>query len=191
MTADSHLIGGDLTIAYSLETTNALANAKDLIGVILRIHFCLEDFLNVWCNKTTGCEDFFDFGKSDRCTYGMKVSIAEKLGLPCELAAVFKQLNSIRNKFSHNTNTTISDQDINDIRHAVDRITTYGKDQLPKMNDPIWVSTVGERYISWNMPNVSSIDRLILIYMAFRIKAINVYGKKLGEKGIPFCFSKP
>ena len=121
----------------------------------------------------------------------MKVSIAEKLGLPCELAAVFKQLNSIRNKFSHNTNTTISDQDINDIRHAVDRITTYGKDQLPKMNDPIWVSTVGERYISWNMPNVSSIDRLILIYMAFRIKAINVYGKKLGEKGIPFYFSKP
>ena len=37
-------VGGDIAAAYNMETISALTQTKDLIGAVLRIHFCLEEF---------------------------------------------------------------------------------------------------------------------------------------------------
>lgn len=55
-------IGGDVLGAFDDEVITALANTQDLIGAVLRVHFCLEECLNIWCNKVTDNKDFFDFG---------------------------------------------------------------------------------------------------------------------------------
>ncbi|MGV0885298.1 hypothetical protein V6760_00315 [Acinetobacter venetianus] len=55
-------VGSDVLGAFDDEVITALANTQDLIGAVLRVHFCLEEFLNIWCNKVTSNKDFFDFG---------------------------------------------------------------------------------------------------------------------------------
>lgn len=40
-------VGGDVLGAFDDEIITALANTEDLIGAVLRVHFCLEEFLNI------------------------------------------------------------------------------------------------------------------------------------------------
>ncbi|WP_445115668.1 hypothetical protein [Acinetobacter sp. WZC-1] len=174
--------GGDLAAAYNTGTINALINTKDLIGAVLRIHFCLEEFLNVWCSKITKCENFFDF--NDRVSFEMKLAIAKKLGLPIELQAVFKIINRIRNKFAHNTNMEISDQELDDIRHAINRIPSYGSETIPTIGTPDCVGLIGNREISWDMENVNVFDRLTLIYFIFSMKCLSVFNKEFTDRSI-------
>lgn len=180
--------GGDISAAYNLETIFALIETKDLLGAVLRVHFCLEEFLNIWCDKITGCDDFFDLGKGKYIMFDMKLSISKKLGLPSELAEVFTLFNRIRNKFAHKTNISITDDELNNIRYAIDRIRTYGS-PMPKMDDPSWRGLFDNREVHLNMLNVSVIDRLLMIYFTFSMKAISVFNKELSDRGIPFSFS--
>lgn len=181
--------GGDIAGAYDLDTIIALINTKDLIGAVLRIHFCLEEFLNIWCDKITICEDFFNLGRGKYIGFDMKLAISKKLGLPSDLAEVFMLFNRVRNKFAHKTNVVITDDELNSIRYAIDRITTYGSTMIPKMDDPSWEGELDGRKVSWNMPNATVIDRLIFIYFTFSMKVISSFDKELSEKGIPFSYS--
>lgn len=178
--------GGDLAAAFNTETINALINTKDLIGAVLRIHFCLEEFLNVWCSKITQCENFFDF--NDRVSFEMKLAIAKKLGLSNELHAIFKVINKIRNKFAHKTNVEISDQELNDIRHAINRIPSYGSEPIPAIGSPECVGNIDGREISWDMENVTVFDRLTLIYFIFSMKCLSVFNKEFTDRNIEFSF---
>ncbi len=188
MNIDGYIrVGGDFIEPYDLETIKSLLVTEDIIGAVLRIHFCFERFLDLWCNKITNCEDFFDFG---RITFSMKIEISKKLGLPIELAAVFKKFNTIRNNFAHKTNITITDQQLNDIRHSIDQIPSRsGNMPFPKMDDPSWKGQFDERVIFWNMPNISKIDKLLIIYFTFSMKTTSIFISEFAEKGITHSYS--
>ena len=183
-------LGGDFSEPFDLETIKALLETKDTIGAVLRIHFCFERFLDLWCNKITNCEDFFNFGKGNsRATFSMKIAISVKLGLPIELAAVLRKFNSIRNTFAHQTNIKISNQNFNDIRHLIDQIPSHGERSFPKMDDPSWKGEFDGRIIFWSMPNISETDKLLLIYFTFSMKATNIFVKEFVEKKIIHSYS--
>ncbi len=179
-------LGGDFSEPFDLETIKALLGTKDTIGAVLRIHFCFERFLELWCNKITNCDDFFDFG---RVTFSMKVDISKKLGLPIELAVVFKKFNNIRNSFAHKKNFAISAQNLDDLRHLIDRIPSHSDKQFPKMDDSSWKGDFDGRIVFWNMPNISEIDKLLFIYFTFSMKTTGIFVKEFTEKGIIHSYS--
>lgn len=179
-------IGGDCSKIYDLETMNALLNTNDKIGAVLRIHFCCEHIIDLWCNKITSNEDFFDFGRTN---FGMKVSIAKKLGLSAEIAAFLKNINNLRNSFAHQTNFVISNQKLDDMRHLVDQIPSYGIQSIPKINDPSWEGLFDDRKICWSMNDITTIERLVLIYYTFSMKVLSVFNQEFAERGISFSYS--
>lgn len=179
-------IGGDFSQVYDSETMKALLNTNDTIGAVLRIHFCCEHIIDIWCNKVTSNEDFFGFG---RTYFSMKVSIAKKLGLPAEIAAFLKNLNNLRNDFAHQTNFVISNQKLDDMRHLVDQIPSYGSQPIPKINDPSWEGLFDDRKLFWSMNDITTIERLVLIYYTFSIKTLIIFNKEFSERGISFSYS--
>lgn len=179
-------IGGDFSKIYDLETMNALLNTNDTIGAVLRIHFCCEHIIDLWCNKITSNKDFFDFGRTN---FIMKVSIAKKLGLPAEISSFLKNINNLRNSFAHETNFVISNQKLDDMRHLVDQIPSYGSQSIPKINDPSWEGLFDDRKISWSMNDITTIERLVLIYYTFSMKVLSVFNQQFSERGISFSYS--
>lgn len=168
---------GDTTAVFDQETLHALLRTKDTIGAVLRMHFTLEKLLDLWCNKITDCEDFFDLGTN--VGFGLKLKISKKLGLPDDLVAVFQLFNKLRNAFAHKPNHVISDDELNNISHAVKRIHTTDLKEFKAVyqGDELLVSQ-----------NTSNLQDLILIQALFAMKAIEVFGKEFEKKEIPFSF---
>lgn len=181
------VVGGDLSSIYDRETMRALHTTKDLIGAILRIHFCLEGFLNLWCSKIAQCEDFFDF--SNNIPFNTKLEISKKLGLPHELAIVFKKFNQGRNKFAHEANHIISNDDLNSIRYAIDQIPVNISPTILKVEDSFIVQA-DQLKIGWNTPDASTLHKLLLLFSSFHIKIIMIFAREFTEKGISFSFQE-
>lgn len=184
---DLKAIGGDLSPIYDKETIKALHTTKDLIGAILRIHFCLEGFLNLWCSKIAQCEDFFDFSNST--TFYIKLEISKKLGLPHELSVVFKKFNQMRNKFAHEANHIVSNDDLNSIRYAIDQIPVNISPTILKVEDSFIVQADQPR-VGWNTPNASTLHKLLLLFTSFHLKIIMIFAEEFTKKGISFSFQE-
>lgn len=180
-------IGGDVLGAFDDEVITALANTQDLIGAVLRVHFCLEEFLNIWCNKVTDNKDFFDFGFIG---FDKKIKIAVKLGLPENLSIIFKLFNSIRNKYAHDTSAKITIEQLNDIRIKIDSLPNFGTQPIPKCNDPLFKTPVGDKILSWNGINISTKDRIVFLYFVFSMKILGAYVAELHKRGISFNYAR-
>lgn len=59
---NDNIVGGDLSKAFDPNLILSLTHSDDLIGVVLRIHFSLEELLNLWCDKITKVDNFLDIG---------------------------------------------------------------------------------------------------------------------------------
>lgn len=180
--------GGDIATIFDDNLTTALINTHDLIGAILRIHFCLEEFIKIWCNKVTNTDDFFDLGKGKFITFDLKLALAKKLGLPEDIATIFKLINSIRNKFAHDINAIINLNEVNDIRYKIDSLKTYGSVKIPKCNTPHFKTIIGNKLISWN-DDITTKDHMIILYLTLSIKLISIFKFELNNKGISFNYS--
>ena len=99
----------------------SILDSKDQLTVVLKYHLITEEFLNLWCKKTTSCDQIFD-----RCfvPYKTKNQIARNLGLPDEAFEALDYLNELRNKFSHNHRYVISDGQNDKLRRLVDLFGT-------------------------------------------------------------------
>ena len=180
-------VGGDVLGAFDDEVITALANTQDLIGAVLRVHFCLEEFLNIWCNKVTNNKDFFDFGFIG---FDKKIKIAVKLGLPENLSVIFKLFNSIRNKYAHDTSAQITMEQLNDIRVKIDNLPNFGSQPIPKCDDPSFESLVGDKVLSWNGINISTKDRIVFLYFVFSMKILGSYVVEFQKRNIPFNYAR-
>lgn len=180
-------IGGDVQGAFDDEVITALANTQDLIGAVLRVHFCLEEFLNIWCNKVTDNNDFFDFGFIG---FDKKIKIAVKLGLSESLAGIFKLFNSIRNKYAHDTSAKITIEQLNDIRIKIDGLPNFGSQSIPKCDDPSFQTPVGNKVLSWNGVDISTKDRLVFLYFVFSMKILGIYVAEFNKRGITFNYAR-
>lgn len=173
-------IGGDAAAVFNSENRKALMDTQDLIGVVLRVHFSLEELLNIWCNKITNCDDFFDFDNS--VSFALKLKIANKLGLPSDLSNFFKLFNTLRNKFAHRANYTISNSELNNLRYAVENIHVKDIKEVSKIY-------LGDKLItSWDIPNITNIQKLILIHYTFDTKALKIFDKEFKKRGISFSY---
>ena len=84
--------GYDFGNAHDPNISILLATTSDELGSVLRAHFCLEEFLDVWCNTITGVKDFLDIGFLG---FDKKLAIAKKLGLGDDQALAFKEFNKL------------------------------------------------------------------------------------------------
>lgn len=180
-------IGADVQGAFDDEVITALANTQDLIGAVLRVHFCLEEFLNIWCNKITNNKDFFDFGFIG---FDKKIQIAVKLGLPENLAGIFKLFNSIRNKYAHDTSAKITIEQLNDIRMKIDNLPNFGSVPIPKCDDPLFQTPVGNKVLSWNGSEISIKDKIVFLYFVFSMKILGIYVAEFHKRDIAFNYSR-
>ena len=175
-------IGADFSDVFNLKTMISLINSNDEIGAVLRIHFMLESLIELWCNKVTKHEDFFDF--NSRLNFSLKLEIAKKLGLNAEMARFISTFNKIRNNMAHQKENIISTNVIDGLRHALDSMPSDGRELIPKIGDSSWSIQIDQRLLTWNSPDMSSIERLMFLYFTFSMKAIDIFMKELGEKGI-------
>ena len=178
-------IGGDVIGAFDDEIITALTNTQDLIGAVLRIHFCLEEFLNIWCNKITNNSDFFDFGFIG---FDKKIKIAKKLGLSEDLAVIFKLFNNIRNRYAHDTSAKITIDQLNDIRLRIDLLPNFGTTPIPKCDDPKFETLVGNKNLSWGGTDITTKDRMVFLYFVFSMKILGSYAREFQKKIISFTY---
>lgn len=178
------MVGGDLSKAFDQKTMKALVSTPDLIGAVLRVHFCLEELLNLWCEKITSVQDFFDIGFIG---FEKKLLIAEKLGFPEQLSVIFRKFNKIRNMFAHDSNTELSIQMLDDIRHLIDRVETYSDTPLPKTSELRMFGDQGVKY-DWSSKNVDIKDRLVFIYFIFSLTLVHRYQYEFIQRNISHNF---
>lgn len=176
-------VGADFSDIFDLNIIIALINSNDEIGSVLRIHFMLENLIELWCNKITENENFFDF--RPRPSFSLKLEIAKKLRLNSEMARFIKTFNTVRNDIAHQKESIISTKVIDSLRHALDSMPSYGEELIPKIGDSDWSIQIDQRRYTWNSPDMSNIDRLMFLYFTFSMKAIDIFVKELTEREIP------
>lgn len=167
---------------FDLDIVLALTKSNDEIGVVLRIHFILESFIELWCNKITKNEDFFEF--RPRPNFSLKLEIAKKLGLNAEVVRFIKTFNKIRNGIAHKKRNAISKNNIDSLRQALDSMPSLASDVIAEMGDSEWSVQIDQRRYDWKSSNMSNINRLIFLYFIFSIKAMDIFEKELAEKVI-------
>lgn len=167
---------------FDLNITVALMESNDEIGVVLRIHFMLESFIELWCNKITKNEDFFDF--SPRPNFSLKLEIAKKLGLDAEVARFVKTFNNIRNGIAHKKENAISKNNIDSLRHALESMPSFDSDVISEMGGSEWSIQIDRQRYDWKISDMSNIRKLIFLYLTFSIRAMDIFEKELERKSV-------
>ena len=120
--------GYDFGKAFEPDIAILLATTSDELGSVLRAHFCLEEFLDVWCNTITNVKDFLDIGFIG---FDKKLLIAKKLGLPDELTVVLKKFNKLRNNYAHDSSSVLNIDILNDIKNAINIVDAHSSQPIP------------------------------------------------------------
>lgn len=104
----------------------------DLLGFLLSCHLIIEHYLEHFIATYTRAP--FQWEKA-KLTFGQKISLISKLPFqePYILPPTIKHLNTLRNKFSHNINTTLTEQDLLPFRQFLEKCTNE-KSKIP--NEP-------------------------------------------------------
>lgn len=176
-----NVIGGDLAKIFDANLLIILVTSTDPIGVVLRIHFCIEAFLDLWCKKITNTEDFFDFGFIG---FDKKLSIAKKLGFPEDVACAFKRINKIRNKFAHDIDAQIQLNELNELRREIDIIETFNVESFKISEMKIESKNI---LIKWN-EDLSAIKKIVLLYSTLSLKLFLRYRYEFEIKGVEFKY---
>ena len=176
-----NIIGGDLAKIFDANLFIILMTSTDPIGVVLRIHFCIEAFLDLWCKKITNTEDFFDFGFIG---FDKKLSIAKKLGFPEDVACAFKRINKIRNKFAHDIDAEIKITELNELRREIDTIETFDEHSFKISEMKIETK---DSLIKWDN-DLTVIKRLVFLYSTLSLKLFHMYRYEFYSKGVASKF---
>ncbi|MDC4409317.1 hypothetical protein NQ656_04500 [Acinetobacter baumannii] len=185
MSNEEAAVGGDLSKAFDPKLMLSLIHSDDLIGVILRIHFSLEELLNLWCDKVTKVDNFLDIGFIG---FDKKLLIAKKLGLPNELFLVFKQFNKIRNSFAHDHNQELDLQKLIDIKNNIDSIETFIA-PVPKISEGSYVDGINKKKNKWDDPDLSLLKKFVYLYMVFSMKVIYRFKYEFSLKNLDHKFT--
>ena len=92
----------------------------DMLGCILSCHLIVEHYLDHLIVASSKAP--FDWD-SARLTFAQKVSLISKMFKdPYNLPPTMKHLNSLRNKFSHNVNSQLAEEDMLPFRQFVEKL---------------------------------------------------------------------
>nr|UOP05346.1 hypothetical protein LVJ77_03890 [Conchiformibius kuhniae] len=81
----------------------------DIIGSVLRTHLTAEQILTAWIYAACNRENFLH---GTQLTFGIKLTIADNLGLPEYASKIFRNINKIRNKLAHSGTEAEIDPDL-------------------------------------------------------------------------------
>ncbi|NUG24195.1 hypothetical protein [Acinetobacter lactucae] len=123
-------IGGDFTNVFDHNDYISMINSPDTMGVILRGHLILEDFLNIWCAKLTNTSDLFA-GQGSNPSFKGKLNISKNLGLDDKFYDVIDRFNTIRNRYSHRRQYLLEDSSLDALRLKVDDLPSSHQEYLP------------------------------------------------------------
>jgi hypothetical protein len=116
---DLHVpVGGDFTKIFDAKTFLSMLNSLDEATVVLKFHLIMEEFINIWCAKTTAVDDLF--AGIDFVPFKTKLAIAHNLGLPEAARKALDKLNTIRNRYSHRLHFAASAGDIESLMTLID-----------------------------------------------------------------------
>ncbi len=104
----------------------------ELLGYFLSCHLIIEHYLDESLQIRYPKLDW----EGAKLTFGQKISLLSKEPYPEKYNAIsaIKQLNSLRNKLSHNIDFKISEEDLLPITNYLRKL--YG-DELPPLSDPM------------------------------------------------------
>ncbi len=123
-------IGGDFSNVFDHNDYGAMINSPDTMGVILRGHLILEDFLNIWCAKITHTNDLFS-GRGSNPSFKAKLNISKNLGLNEDFYDAIDKFNDIRNSYSHRRQYLLEDSRLDSLRLKVDALPSGRSGFLP------------------------------------------------------------
>lgn len=174
----------DFGKAYDPNIAILLATTSDELGSVLRAHFCLEEFLDVWCNTITGIKDFLDIGFIG---FDKKLLLAKKLGLPDDVAISFKKFNKLRNSYAHNSNSHLTRAELDILKTDVDNLIAYCNGELIPSCDKRYLELDGNGIkIGWNGLDTTDHQRFILLYMCLSGKLYYRFSTEFLKRKIPF-----
>jgi len=111
-------VGGDFVRIFDEQTFLSMLNSRDEAVVALKFHLVMEEFINIWCSKITGLNDFFK--GIDFVPFKTKLQIAKNLGLSDDFFRSLDKLNGIRNKYSHRLKFEVGDSDVESLAALID-----------------------------------------------------------------------
>ncbi|WP_335999525.1 hypothetical protein [Acinetobacter johnsonii] len=182
--------GYDFGNAHDPNISILLATTSDELGSVLRAHFCLEEFLDVWCNTITGVKDFLDIGFIG---FDKKLAIAKKLGLGDDQALAFKEFNKLRNSYAHDSSFQLTREKLNSLKNNVDSIVAHHNGEVLPSCESRYLELEGNgRKITWNAEDTTDHERFILLYLHLSMKLYYRFSYDFLERGIPFNkFNQP
>lgn len=107
----------------------------DTLGYLLSCHLIIEHyldhFLSTYPNDPFGWE-------SAKLTFGQKVALISKLPFPepYNLPPVIKHLNTLRNRFGHNINTKLSEEDLLPFQQFLAKCSKNAKSNMDIPSEP-------------------------------------------------------
>lgn len=180
-------VGGDFANVLDHNDYLALINSTDTAGVVLRAHLILEDFLNIWCSKTSGSEDLF---KGPFIGFRSKLSVAQNLGLDSKIFEVLDRFNKIRNSYSHNRRYTLEQSRLDALILLVDDLHISDK-LLPCKDFSIYIEgteTASGRNIERNYKyeNADLNKKIIIVFMVLVLNLLSWMQSEFERKGINY-----
>ena len=180
-------VAGDFANVLDHNDYLALVNSTDTAGVVLRAHLILEDFLNIWCSKTSGSEDLF---KGPFIGFRSKLSIAQNLGLDSKFCEVLEKFNKIRNSYSHNRRYTLEQSRLDALILLIDDLH-ISDNLLPCKDFSIYIGktdTATGRNIERNYKyeDADLNKKIIIVFMVLVLNLLSWMQSEFERKGINY-----
>ena len=161
-------------------------NSLDEISVVLRAHLILEEFLNIWCSRTTSCKDLFE---GAFVPFKTKLAIAKNLGLPNDIYDVIDKFNAVRNRYSHKRKYALEKSSLESLRLKVDALASdppmHPCDQyhiFAQFRDQFG-RTQEVRY-DWASSDTKK--RVLLVFVQFVMKLVQWMQMEFNRRNIPY-----
>jgi hypothetical protein len=113
-------VGGDFARVFDQEDYLIMFNSLDEVSVVLRAHMILEEFLNIWCGRTTGTEDLF--AGTSFVPFKTKLIVARNLGLASEYGNILDKFNGVRNRYSHQRKYALQQSELDSLKDKVNAL---------------------------------------------------------------------
>ncbi|MDZ7594580.1 MAG: hypothetical protein U0932_08015 [Thiobacillus sp.] len=179
-------VGGDFARVFDHEDYLIMFNSLDEVSVVLRAHMILEEFLNIWCSRTTRTDDLF---AGTFVPFKTKLIVARNLGLSSEYEDILDKFNEIRNRYSHKRKYALDQSKLNSIKDKVNalhseppmlpceeyHIFAQGKDQFgqPQEIRHEWSSTDTKK-------------RVLLVVVQLFMKLVQWMQAEFNRRGIQY-----
>jgi hypothetical protein len=179
-------VGGDFARVFDREDYLIMFNSLDEVSVVLRAHMILEEFLNIWCSRTTGTDDLF---AGAFVPFKTKLIVARNLGLASEYEDVLDKFNEVRNRYSHKRKYALELSKLDSIKDKVNalhsappilpceqyHIFAQGKDQF---------GCSQEVRIEWSSTDTKK--RVLLVAVQLVMKFVQWMQTEFNRRGIQY-----